>query len=89
VDATADDSSIAGVGVPISLSVIQTRDADPETAAAEVKAEALIKSTGHMYRQEYVFFLRATRGKIAHRREYFDPVRPAKALEAPIVGLSN
>jgi uncharacterized protein len=42
-----------------------------------------------MYRQEYVFFLRATRGKIAHLREYFDPVRAAKALEAPIVGLSN
>ena len=28
-------------------------------------------------------------GKIAHLREYFDPVRAAKAMEAPILGLAN
>jgi uncharacterized protein len=61
--------------------------ADPEAAVAEVKAEALIKATGRTYRQEYVFFLRAKGGKIAHLREYFDPVRAAKAMDTPILGL--
>src|SRR5919106_3683249 len=63
--------------------------ADPEAAVAEVKAEALIKATGRTYRQEYVFFLRAKGGKIAHLREYFDPVRAAKAMDAPILGLES
>jgi ketosteroid isomerase-like protein len=50
---------------------------DPQGAVAEVKAEGLIKSTGRMYRQDYVLFLRAADGKIAFLREYFDPsVRP-------------
>ena len=63
--------------------------ADPEAAVAEVKAEALIKATGRLYRQEYVVFLRAKGGKIAHLREYFDPVRAAKALDTPILGLES
>ena len=63
--------------------------ADPEAAVAEVKAEALIKATGHTYRQEYVFFLRAKGGKIAHLREYFDPVRAAKAMDTPILALAS
>jgi uncharacterized protein len=58
--------------------------ADPEGAVAEVKAEGRIKSTGHTYRQEYVLFLRAKNGKIAYLREYFDPVKAAQALDAPI-----
>src|SRR3989337_1116925 len=49
------------------------------------KAEALIKSTGRIYRQEYVLFLRAAGGRIAFLREYFDPVRAAKALDTPIL----
>ena len=61
--------------------------ADPEGAVAEVKAEGLIKSTGRIYRQDYVIFLRAASGKITFLREYFDPVRAAKALDAPILGL--
>ena len=61
--------------------------ADPEAAVAEVKAEGLIKSTGRIYRQEYVLFLHARGGKIAFLREYFDPVRAAKALDTPILGL--
>src|SRR5262245_60434221 len=32
---------------------------DPQAAVAQVKAEALIKPTGRIYRQEYVVFLRA------------------------------
>ena len=63
--------------------------ADPEGAVAEVKAEGLIKSTGRLYRQEYVLFLRAAGGKIAFLREYFDPVRAAKALDTPILDLES
>ena len=61
--------------------------ADPDGAVAEVKAEGLIKATGRIYRQEYVLFLRATGGKIASLREYFDPVRAARAMDTPILGL--
>ena len=63
--------------------------ADPDTAVAEVKAEGLIKPTGRHYSQEYVVFLRAAGGKIAFLREYFDPVRAAKAMDTPILGLES
>ena len=61
--------------------------ADPEAAAAEVRAEGLIKPTGRLYQQEYVLFLRAAGGRIASVREYFDPTRAAKAMATPILGL--
>src|SRR3954454_12489693 len=61
--------------------------ADPNSAVAEVKAEGLIKATGRIYRQDYVVFLHIVGSKIAYLREYFDPVRAAKALGVPIVGL--
>jgi ketosteroid isomerase-like protein len=61
--------------------------ADAEAPVAEFKAEGLIKPTGRIYRQDYVLFLRAVAGKIAFLREYFDPVRAAKALDASIGGL--
>ena len=70
-------------GLPNSI----TARADPQGAVAEVKGEGLIKSTGRMYRQDYVVFLRAAGGKIAFLREYFDPVRAARALDTPILGL--
>jgi ketosteroid isomerase-like protein len=63
--------------------------ADPERAVAEVKGEGLIKSTGRMYRQEYVIFLRASAGKISFLREYFDPVRAARAMDTPILGFES
>ena len=63
--------------------------ADPEGAVAEVKAEARIKTTGRIYHQDYVLFLRAADGKIAFLREYFDPARAAKALDTPILGLES
>jgi ketosteroid isomerase-like protein len=63
--------------------------ADPEGAVAEVKAEALFKPTGRIYHQEYVLFLRAASGKIAFLREYFDPVRAAKAFDTPLLGLDS
>jgi len=62
---------------------------DSEGAVAEVKAEGIIKSTGRVYRQDYVVFLRAAGGKIVFLREYFDPVRAAKAMDLPIVGLES
>ena len=58
-------------------------------AVAEVKGEGLIKSTGHMYRQDYVAFLRVADSRIAFLKEYFDPVRAAKALDTPILGLES
>lgn len=63
--------------------------ADPQHAVAQVRAEGLIKPTGRIYQQEYVVFLGAREGRIAHLREYFDPVQAALALEAPIVGVSS
>ncbi len=62
---------------------------DSEGAVAEVKAEGIIKSTGRVYRQDYVVFLRAAGGKMVFLREYFDPVRAAKAMDLPIVGLES
>jgi ketosteroid isomerase-like protein len=63
--------------------------ADPEGAVAEVKGEGLIKATQRIYQQDYVVFLRAKDGKIVFLREYFDPVRAAKALNAQILGLES
>jgi ketosteroid isomerase-like protein len=63
--------------------------ANPEAAVAEFKAEGVVKPTGRIYRQDYVVFLRAASGKIVFLREYFDPVRAAKALAAPILGLES
>ena len=62
--------------------------ADPQGAVAEVKAEGLIKSSGRVYRQDYVVFLQASGNTIAFLREYFDPVRAAYALDTPILGLA-
>jgi ketosteroid isomerase-like protein len=62
---------------------------DPQAAVAEFKAEGLIKPTGRIYRQDYVVFLRAVGEKIAFLREYFDPVRAAKALDPRILGLES
>jgi len=57
---------------------------DLEAAVAEVKAEGTINATSRTYRQEYVVFLQAVGGKIANLREYFDPLRAAKAMGVPI-----
>ena len=60
---------------------------DPRCAVAEVKAEGIIKLTRRAYQQTYIVFLRADTRKIAFLREYFDPVRAAQALNAPILEL--
>ncbi|HEY5752708.1 MAG TPA: nuclear transport factor 2 family protein [Chthoniobacterales bacterium] len=62
---------------------------DPQAAVAEVKAKGLIKATGRIYRQDYVVFMRAFDGRIDFLREYFDPTRAARALDAPILGLES
>ncbi|WP_460105493.1 nuclear transport factor 2 family protein [Pseudomonas sp. S3_H06] len=63
--------------------------ANPLEASAEVKAEGRIKPTGHLYEQDYVLFVRCEKGKLTFIREYFDPVRAAVALDAPIPALAN
>ncbi|MHC8405817.1 nuclear transport factor 2 family protein [Pseudomonas sp. TMB3-21] len=63
--------------------------ASPLEASAEVKAVGLIKPTGRIYEQEYVLFVRVENGKLAFIREYFDPVRAALALDAPIPALAG
>jgi ketosteroid isomerase-like protein len=62
---------------------------DPTGAVGEVEAEGVIKSTGRVYQQNYVVFLRAAHGKIVFLREYFDPVRAAKAMNLPLAGLAS
>lgn len=62
--------------------------ASPQHAVARVRAEGHIDATGRTYEQEYVVFLTARDGAIAHLCEYFDPVRAALALDAPIVGVA-
>jgi uncharacterized protein len=61
--------------------------ADPAAAVAEIKAEAVIKSTQRTYNQQYVVFLRAVAGKIGFLREYFDPTRAATAMNKPVLGI--
>ncbi|KIO48084.1 nuclear transport factor 2 family protein [Nitrosospira sp. NpAV] len=62
---------------------------DSEVAIAEFSAKGRIKSTGRIYVQNYVLFLRASEGKIIFLREYFDPVQAAKALDTPILGIES
>ena len=54
---------------------------------AQARAQPTIKPTGRLYRQGYVVFLRAEGDKIGHLREYFDPTRAAKSMNAPILDL--
>ena len=61
---------------------------DSAGAVGEVEAEGVIKPTGRVYRQNYVVFLRAVGDKIVFLREYFDPVRAAKAMNLAIAGLA-
>jgi ketosteroid isomerase-like protein len=61
----------------------------PAATSNQSSRRTLIKSTGRVYRQNYVVFLRAAGGKIVFLREYFDPVRAAKAMNLPIAGLAS
>ena len=61
---------------------------DPEAAVAEVKAEGLMKPTGYL--SPGLCAVPPCGGdKIAFLREYFDPVRAAKAMDTPILGLES
>lgn len=57
---------------------------DESSLFAEVKGEGIIKSTGKLYQQDYLVLVRASEGKITFLREYFDPVKAAKALNVPL-----
>lgn len=61
----------------------------PGSTPMEASAEGLIKPTRRIYEQEYVLFVRVKDGKLAFIREYFDPVRAAFALNAPIPALAS
>jgi uncharacterized protein len=77
--------------VDIFVSSTSSCMASPIRKAQSTKSapERLIKATGRIYRQDYVVFLRAAGGKIACLREYFDPVRAAKALNTAILGFES
>jgi ketosteroid isomerase-like protein len=62
---------------------------DPQAAVGEFRGEGLIKSTGRIYVQNYVLFLRAENEKITFLREYFDPVLAANALDTPTRALQS
>jgi ketosteroid isomerase-like protein len=57
---------------------------DPKAALAEIRAEAVIKSTGRLYRQDYLVLLRSRDDQIVGLWEYFNPVRVAEAMEAAV-----
>ncbi len=61
--------------------------ANPDMAVAQVNAEGIIKPTGRTYQQEYVVFIRTENGKITFIREYFDPIRAARAMDLSISGV--
>jgi len=61
--------------------------ADPRESIGVVRATGRIRSTGRAYEQEYVVFLTARDGKIAHLREYFNPVQAAVAMDAGIAAI--
>ncbi len=51
-----------------------------DTAIAEFAATATVISTGKIYNQDYVLFVRAENGKIVSYREYFDGSRIVAAF---------
>lgn len=62
------------------VEIIET--ADPNFAVAFADASGTLTS-GDAYKQRYVFYMELdTEGKIAHYREYMNPVELAKVLQA-------
>ena len=55
--------------------------ADADGLFAEVRGEGTIRATGRLYQQDYVVLVRTKGGKIVFLREYFDPVRAARAMD--------
>ncbi len=49
--------------------------ADPNVIIAEYPGSSTAKDTGLPYRQNYVAFVTVKDGKIAHIREYYNPVK--------------
>lgn len=59
--------------------------ADPEAAVAEVKGEGRIKGNRAVLPSGVRRVPACSCGKIALLREYFDPTRAAKAMNAPLL----
>jgi ketosteroid isomerase-like protein len=53
-------------------------------AVAEMEASGHIKSSGRVYTQTYIVFLKSQNGKIARLREYFNPAWVASAFGTKI-----
>jgi uncharacterized protein len=53
---------------------------DPCTIVVEMKVKGTATETGRPYDQQYVFIARAEDGRIAHYREYWNPVLAAEAF---------
>lgn len=49
--------------------------ADPNVIIAEYPGSSTCKDTGLPYRQNYVAFVTVKEGKIAHIREYYNPIK--------------
>jgi ketosteroid isomerase-like protein len=60
--------------------------ANASTAVASMRGQGTIVSTGRSYQQEYVVFLWSKDGQITCLREYFDPVRAARAMGIALAG---
>ncbi len=63
------------------LDIVVHATSDPDEAFAVYRAEAVVPATGKTYRQNYIAQLRRRDGKVAHFREWFDPVRLITAFE--------
>lgn len=53
---------------------------DPDLVVAEFKAVGRSSTTGEIYNQRYICFIRAKDGKIVHYREYWNPLVVLRAL---------
>jgi uncharacterized protein len=62
------------------LDVEILRGLDRSHAVACALTRGQVRSTGRVYEQEFVVFLKSSKGRIDYLREYFDPLRMAWAL---------
>lgn len=56
---------------------------DPNTAIIEWSATGRVKATGAAYEMSYVVVLTVVDGKIAHYRDYWNPLTVLDAIEMP------
>jgi uncharacterized protein len=74
------------IGYPDLLDVREVRDVtlhrtdDPEVIVVEFAANGLVVATGRPYEVRYVAVLTVRDGRIAHYRDYWDPLRAQELL---------